>query len=108
METNNEIPEKKEIETPRKKTLIEEYISTSKFKKHCSQVVYLYDRERRYIDDIIQDFCYYYLQRPEKAPNIRKLYNLMITKLKYEKRYVITDIDDFDDGVMVDSDGFEN
>jgi K+/H+ antiporter YhaU regulatory subunit KhtT len=106
METNNKIPEKKETEIlPRKKTLIEEYISTSKFKKNCSQVVYMYDRERRYIDDIIQDFCYYYLQRPDKAPNIRKLYNLMITKLKYEKRYVITDIDD---GDMIDPDGFEN
>jgi hypothetical protein len=104
METNNEIQEKKET-TPRKKTLIEEYISTSKFKKHCSQVVFMYDKNSRYIDDVIQDFCFYYINRPDKVPNIRKLYNLMLTKLKYENRYVILD---FEDGDIDVSDGFEN
>jgi hypothetical protein len=100
MKTKEEIipyPKNELKPSERKKSLIEDYITTPSFKRHVSQVTYMFDRDKRYIDDIIQDFCYYYLCRPEKVPNIRKLYNLMISKLRYEKRYKIMDFDEMND-----------
>jgi len=77
------------------KTPLEIYISKPAFKHHVNKVVYLFDPHRRFIDDVIQDFCLYYLRHYDKAPNIRKLYNCMINKLKYEKRYVMVDYNEF-------------
>jgi hypothetical protein len=78
----------------KEKTILEQYIETDAFKRHVNNVIFKLDRNRKYIDDIIQDFCLYYAARPNKAPNARKLYNLMITKLKYEKRYVLFDVNE--------------
>jgi hypothetical protein len=82
------------------KTLIEEYISTPKFQQHKQKVIWIFDKNQKYIDDVVQDFCYYYLQRPDKRPNIRKLYNLMIDKLGKEKRYVNIEFDDDFDNIL--------
>jgi len=78
------------------KTLLEIYISKSVFRSHVNKVIHLLDPQKKFIDDVIQDFCFYYACRPDRTPNIRKLYNLMKTKLRYEKRYVMVDYDELD------------
>ena len=80
-------------------TIIEQYINTPSFKSHVAKVINKYDKEKRYIDDVIQDFCLYYIPRPDKQPNIRKLYNQMFTKLKKEKRYILFDINDLTNNI---------
>jgi hypothetical protein len=73
---------------------IENYIKTSKFKNHKSNVIFKFDRNHLYIDDVIQDFCLYYLERPHKKPNIRKLYNIMIDYLRKNKKLIKFDVDE--------------
>lgn len=68
-------------------TLIEQYISKAKFRVHVKKVCARYDPHKMFIDDVVQDFCLYYLERPDKTPNIRKLYGLMLDRIKHENRH---------------------
>jgi len=77
------------------KTLIEQYISTPAFKRHRQKIINLLDPYQRHIDDAQQNFCIYYINRPTKAPNIRKLYNELLVIFKKEKRYVTFDLNNF-------------
>jgi len=73
-------------------TLIEQYISTKSFQNHKAKVINKLDKNKRYIDDVVQDFCEYYCLRPEKKPNIRLLYNRMINKIRDEKLHTTMDM----------------
>jgi len=73
-------------------TLIEQYIATPAFRRHVAKITSKFGD--KHIDDAIQNFCLYYIPRPEKAPNIRKLYNELYVILKKEKRYILFDVND--------------
>ena len=76
---------------PNAKTKIEKYMEQPAFNRHRQTVIAMYDRNKKYIDDVCQDFFIYYFLKPDKEPNIRKLYNIMLRKLGYEKRFLLFD-----------------
>jgi len=96
------------MKTTQQKTLIEQYISTKSFKNHVAKCTNKYDINKRFIDDCIQDFCEYYLNRPDKRPNIRKLYNLCIDKIKAHYKYICIDINElyYEINEFIDDDDF--
>ena len=83
------------------KTPLEQYISTPSFKNHKKKCIYLYDKQEQYIDDAIQNFCLYYLLRPEKKPNIRKLYSSVIDLIRKDKKYIYFDMNKIEN--MIDN-----